>query len=84
VIPGRPAAVVDPGPGCRFAPRCSHAQPRCIHEDPPLVTGVEPGHRHACFYPVGTPEGAAALVTNLGAGRTSAGLELAAPVEAAS
>lgn len=81
VIPGRPVVVVDPKPGCRFALRCSHAQPRCLDEDPPLVAGSNPSHRYACFFPVGTPEGDAARSANAVAGRTAAGLEVGSPAE---
>jgi len=55
VIPGRPPDLVDPPPGCRFAPRCSYARVRCALEAPPLVEAATPGHRYACWYPVGTP-----------------------------
>jgi peptide/nickel transport system ATP-binding protein len=73
-IPGRPVDVIDPKPGCRFAPRCRHAQPRCLVEDPELVSAPKPGHRFRCFYPVGTPEGDAALEENLIKGETAAGV----------
>ena len=76
VIPGRPVEVIDPRPGCRFAPRCRHAQPRCVVEDPVLVPATQPGHQFACFYPVGSPEGEAALAANVSRGRTAAGLDL--------
>ena len=78
-IPGRPSNVIDPSPGCRFADRCRHAQPRCLTEDPPLVSGPDPGHQYACFHPVGTPEGDEALATNLAQGHTAAGLDLTTP-----
>ena len=35
-IPGRPPSLVNPGPGCPFAPRCAHAHDRCGAEAPPL------------------------------------------------
>ena len=35
-------------PGCRFAPRCPFAEPRCHAEDPTLVE-LDPGHRAACL-----------------------------------
>lgn len=76
VIPGRPAMVVDPKAGCRFASRCSMAQSRCLVEDPPLAVADSPGHAFRCFYPVGTPEGAAAIEVNTSSGRTAAGLDL--------
>ena len=34
VIPGRPVAAFDAGPGCAFAPRCGYAQDRCRSEKP--------------------------------------------------
>jgi peptide/nickel transport system ATP-binding protein len=71
-IPGRPPVLLDLPPGCRFAPRCRHAQARCLDEDPPLGDELL-AHRFACFFPVGTPEGEAALAANLAAGRTAAG-----------
>jgi len=41
----------DPA-GCRFAPRCAHAAPRCLAEVPALRTiagpGIAPAHRAAC------------------------------------
>jgi peptide/nickel transport system ATP-binding protein len=73
-IPGRHAVVIDPPPGCRFAPRCRYAQARCLVDDPALRSAGSPGHEHACFFPVGTPEGRHALEANLRDGRTAAGL----------
>ncbi|HMG40812.1 MAG TPA: ABC transporter ATP-binding protein [Acidimicrobiales bacterium] len=55
-IPGRPVDVVDPAPGCRFAPRCARAQARCTEEDPQLAPAPgSPGHAFACFNPVEDP-----------------------------
>ena len=48
-LPAIPGTVPPPyamPPGCRFAPRCAHAQPRC-RLPPPLVT-VAPGHDVTC------------------------------------
>lgn len=75
-IPGRPPTIVDPPPGCAFAPRCPHARPRCLAETPTLETAVTTSHRHryACFYPVGTPDGDEACAANLAEGRTATGL----------
>jgi len=75
-IPGRPPTVIDPPPGCSFAPRCPHARPRCLAETPRLAANHTPGHLHACFYPVGTPEGERAFADNLADGRTAAGLPI--------
>jgi peptide/nickel transport system ATP-binding protein len=69
VIPGRPPDLVSPPQGCNFSPRCPYAQPKCFEEEPPLETGAGGGHEFACWFPVGTPEGAEALATNLEAGR---------------
>jgi peptide/nickel transport system ATP-binding protein len=55
-IPGRPPDLVNPPPGCRFAPRCAYARERCHAEEPPLVAAADPGHFYACWYPVGSPE----------------------------
>jgi len=62
-IPGRPPDLVNPPAGCKFAPRCAYAQDRCREEEPPLIE-EKPGHMYRCWFPVGTPEGAAALERN--------------------
>jgi oligopeptide/dipeptide ABC transporter ATP-binding protein len=64
-ITGRPPDLVSPPPGCRFAPRCLYAQDRCRAEMPPLQEAETPGHLYRCWFPVGTPEGKAALEKNL-------------------
>lgn len=46
-IPGRPPALTNPPPGCRFAPRCPHATDRCRREVP-AFTEVKPGRFAAC------------------------------------
>jgi peptide/nickel transport system ATP-binding protein len=63
-IPGRPPDLVAPPKGCKFAPRCPYAQPRCEQEEPPLLS-AGPGHLFRCWYPVGSPEGQQALESNL-------------------
>jgi peptide/nickel transport system ATP-binding protein len=55
-IPGRPPDLVNPPPGCPFAPRCAYARDRCRQEQPPLVPTSESNHLYACWYPVGSPE----------------------------
>jgi peptide/nickel transport system ATP-binding protein len=72
VIGGRPPALINPPPGCRFAPRCPYAQDKCIEEEPPLLPASTPGHEFRCWFPVGTPEGKAALERNAAAGTTAA------------
>ena len=79
-ISGRPPDMVNPPPGCRFAPRCLYAQEKCVDELPPLMPSNEPGHRFACFFPVGTAEGMAARDRNREAGQTGAGLDLTVQV----
>ncbi|MGH9029661.1 MAG: ABC transporter ATP-binding protein [Acidimicrobiales bacterium] len=64
VIPGRPPDLALQPEGCAFAPRCAYVQDRCRREAPPLRT-AGPGHRFACWYPVGSAEGKEALVSNL-------------------
>lgn len=50
-IPGAPPDLTSvPSNACRFAPRCRHAQPRCVNEEP-LLTDEGSGHSFACFYP---------------------------------
>jgi peptide/nickel transport system ATP-binding protein len=63
-IPGRPPSLIDPLPGCPFAPRCAYVQERCRTEAPPLQPGPSQGHWFACWYPVGTELGAEALARN--------------------
>jgi oligopeptide/dipeptide ABC transporter ATP-binding protein len=63
-IPGNPPNPTDLPSGCRFAARCTYAQPRCRQEEPPLRPASTPDHVYACWYPVGTPEGEEALARN--------------------
>jgi peptide/nickel transport system ATP-binding protein len=56
-IGGRPPDLINPPPGCRFAPRCPYAGPKCVAEEPPLIEAADdPGHLYRCWYPVGSPE----------------------------
>ncbi len=73
-IPGAPPDIVDPPPGCRFAPRCRYAQEQCTIETPELEHGGD--HRYACFFPVGTDKGAGALAANEARGHTATGLQI--------
>ena len=51
-IPGQPPSLLDPPPGCPFAPRCPYVMDRCKQEMPPLdPAGAEPGHLSACWLP---------------------------------
>ena len=47
-ITGQPPALWDLPTGCRFAPRCPHADDRCRNEYPPSFT-VEDGHTADCW-----------------------------------
>ncbi|MGH8701442.1 MAG: ABC transporter ATP-binding protein, partial [Burkholderiales bacterium] len=40
-IEGQPPNLLDPQPGCRYAPRCPAQQPACVSAPPPLAQ-VEP------------------------------------------
>ena len=63
--PGRAGAPADlvACPRVPVRPRCPAAQDRC-REETPTLTDVGGGHQHACFFPVGTPEGEEALARN--------------------
>ena len=65
VIVGRPPELIDPPPGCPFAPRCPYVHDRCREEEPRLVDPKGDGHRFACHAPLGTPESEAFLEANL-------------------
>ncbi|MEM0196582.1 MAG: ABC transporter ATP-binding protein [Sulfolobales archaeon] len=47
-IPGTVPSLINPGPGCRFEPRCPYAMDKCVREEPPLME-VNRGHRAACW-----------------------------------
>jgi peptide/nickel transport system ATP-binding protein len=59
-IEGLPPSLLDPPPGCRFAPRCRARIDRCTAAEPPLAE-IEPRHFSACIrareLAVGGPEG---------------------------
>ena len=46
-IKGTVPSLLNPAPGCRFAPRCKLAAPECTRETPPLRE-IVPGHKVAC------------------------------------
>ena len=50
-VQGEPPSPVLPPSGCRFNPRCPHAQDRCRTEEPELRE-VAPGHFVACNFPL--------------------------------
>jgi oligopeptide/dipeptide ABC transporter ATP-binding protein len=43
--------LIDPPPGCRFAPRCDRATAACTAAVPPM-TALAPAHDVACLHPV--------------------------------
>ena len=51
-IQGEISSPINPGPGCRFAPRCPYATERCRQETPELAR-VNDDHAVACFHPLG-------------------------------
>ena len=57
-IEGLPPVLVNPRPGCSFAPRCSHAQDRC-HTETPTLTPRGDGRAAACFITEGQTGGLA-------------------------
>jgi len=46
-IPGTVPSLLDPAPGCRFAPRCPHVRDECRRATPPLRE-IAAGHKVAC------------------------------------
>lgn len=55
VIAGRPPNLIDPPPGCKFAPRCERATDQCRSEEPVLISDGTDNHSFACWEPVGIP-----------------------------
>jgi peptide/nickel transport system ATP-binding protein len=52
-IPGVVPSLINPPPGCRFAPRCRHAMPACRLAVPPLLD-LGGGHKVACILEPGS------------------------------
>lgn len=50
-IDGRPPDLINPPPGCPFAPRCTFAAPECDAGKPPLEGAAR--HLYACVKPLG-------------------------------
>ena len=46
-IGGTVPILINPAPGCRFAPRCRHVMSLCSEQEP-LLREIAPGHRMAC------------------------------------
>ncbi|QCU78879.1 ABC transporter ATP-binding protein [Citricoccus sp. SGAir0253] len=51
VIGGHPPDPGRPVAGCPFRPRCPRATEACL--EAPALTEHEPGHRYACWHPMG-------------------------------
>ena len=49
-IPGRPPALKNPPPGCRFAARCPKATDKCRQDPAPEFREIRPGRFAACHY----------------------------------
>ena len=47
-VNSEPPRIVNPAPGCRFAPRCPHAMEICTRDSPPSFE-VGPGRRANCW-----------------------------------
>ncbi len=47
-IPGFPPNLLNPPPGCRFHPRCSHAKEICRRKEPTFISADRKGHYLAC------------------------------------
>jgi peptide/nickel transport system ATP-binding protein len=54
-IAGQPPNLIDPPAGCRFAPRCGRALPRCKQEAPGLKRIDGQPHWFACWNPLDFP-----------------------------
>ncbi|MDO4990692.1 MAG: ABC transporter ATP-binding protein [Eubacteriales bacterium] len=59
-IGGTPVDLLDPPPGCVFAPRCENCMHICLHKAPPTLTVGENGHISACWLHVKDMKGGAA------------------------
>ena len=48
-IEGLPPDLIEPGPECRFSPRCQYAQDTCREHEPELSEREGEGHMARCF-----------------------------------
>jgi len=48
-IPGQPPRLDRLPAGCRFAPRCSRADEKCVQDEPPLLA-MDDNHSVKCWY----------------------------------
>ena len=56
ILRGEITSALNPGPGCRFAPRCPYADEQCRRTAPEL-SELEPRHFVACHHPETQPQG---------------------------
>jgi oligopeptide transport system ATP-binding protein len=57
-IEGTPINMLEPNPGCPFAPRCEFCMKICVHRMPP-ETEAGTGHRQICWLPLSAAGGVA-------------------------
>jgi peptide/nickel transport system ATP-binding protein len=81
-IPGLPPELTQPFTGCRFAPRCRYAQSAC-HEQDPQLSGPQPAHEFACFYPTQTSADDVEAIDELARGELAAITTVSERAEAA-
>ena len=69
-LTGEPPNPINPPPGCRFHPRCPHAEAVCSSTPPVLGDATSPGHLVSClmFQPGSGHSAAASLLQAAGAG----------------
>ena len=81
VIPGSPPNLLNPPPGCRFAPRCAFTMPICTEVVPPEIS-FDDGVRVACHLFTESSPGAiggrTTVVTSTAAGSPTTGSPSAA------
>jgi peptide/nickel transport system ATP-binding protein len=80
-IAGTVPPLDRPFAGCRFAPRCPQALPRCAGEPPPVVA-VASGHAVRCWLAVPGVQAGGADMTRVAAAATAAAAAPAAPASA--
>jgi oligopeptide/dipeptide ABC transporter ATP-binding protein len=63
-IQGGPPDLSVPMTGCRFAARCPAVQDVCRSEEPPLIAADDDAtHEYRCWFPVGSPEYEASVLS---------------------
>lgn len=49
ILPGEVPSAINPPKGCRFHPRCSHGEKKCMKEEPKLIE-ADNSHLVACHF----------------------------------